>query len=114
LLLGGIIAVTEVCETLNRKKTVYSVGNIPVAGKKLGKLGRGFRIIKVRKLDMIVSVPTELDQDHMEIMTLAQDGEGCVTVDDVMQQLSGATIELRELSLYCYKKVWLGKTIITV
>jgi hypothetical protein len=36
---------------------------------------------------MIVSVPTELDQDHMEIMTLAQDGEGCVTVDDVMQQL---------------------------
>ena len=84
---GGIIAVTEVHEILNRKKKSYSMADIPIAVKKLGKLGGGFRIMKVGKSDMIVSVPTELDQDHMEIMTLAQDGEGCVTVDDVMQQL---------------------------
>ncbi len=122
--LGGIIAVTEVCETLNRKKTVYSVGDIPVAVKKLGKLGGGLRIIKVRKSDMTVSVPTELDQDHMEIMTLAQDGEGCDTVDDVMQQLKwsndraerGITLLLQEgmawkddyhgIIFYWFPSVW--------
>ena len=86
---GGIIAVTEVHEFLNRKrKKPYSLGDIPIAVKKLGKLGGGFRILKVGSSDMIVSVPTELDQDHMSIMALAQDGQGCVTVDDVMQRLS--------------------------
>lgn len=84
---GGIMAVSEVLETLNRKKQVYNVGDITIAVKKLSKLGGGFRIITVGKSDMIVSVPTELDQDHMEIMSLAQGGQGCVTIDDVMQQL---------------------------
>ena len=84
---GGIIAVTEILETLNRKKEIYKVGDISIAVKKLSKLGGGFRIVKVGKSEMIVSVPTELDQDHMEIMSLAQDGRGCVTVDDVIQQL---------------------------
>lgn len=92
---GGIMAVTEVCETLNKqtasyrkkKKDRYSPGDIEIAVQKLSTLGGGFRIIKVGKSDMIVSVPIELDNDHMEIMTLAQDGQGCVTVDDVQQQL---------------------------
>jgi ESCRT-II complex subunit VPS22 len=84
---GGILSVKEVHRTLNRKKKVYNASDIPIAVKKLGKLGGGFRIVKVGKSDMIVSVPTELDQDHMEVMTLAQDGNGCVTADDVMGQL---------------------------
>jgi ESCRT-II complex subunit VPS22 len=121
---GGIIAVTEVHETLNRKKKSYGLADIPIAVKKLGKLGGGFRIIKVGKSDMIVSVPTELDQDHMEIMTLAQDGQGCVTVDDVMQQLKwnkdraerAVTLLLQEgmawkddyhgISFYWFPSVW--------
>jgi len=96
---GGIMAVAEVCETLNRAKSrqgrkkkeknssLYSKGDVAIAVKKLGALGGGFRIVRVGPSDMIVSVPTELDNDHMEIMTLAQDGRGCVTVDDVKQQL---------------------------
>jgi ESCRT-II complex subunit VPS22 len=84
---GGILSVQEVHQTLNRKKDIYSAADIPIAVKKLGILGGGFRIVKVGKSDMIVSVPTELDQDHMGVMTLAQDGNGCVTVDDVMGQL---------------------------
>mmetsp|Transcript_1443 Transcript_1443/g.3317 ORF Transcript_1443/g.3317 Transcript_1443/m.3317 type:complete len:284 (+) Transcript_1443:71-922(+) len=92
---GGIMAVTEVCETLNRvrrggkkKKNLYNKGDITIAVKKLSTLGGGFRIVAVGQSDMIVSVPTELDNDHMEIMTLAQDGQGCVTVDEVRQRLS--------------------------
>jgi len=92
---GGIMAVTEVCDTLNRvrrgskkKKNLYNKGDIAIAVKKLSTLGGGFRIVAVGQSDMIVSVPTELDNDHMEIMTLAQDGQGCVTVDEVRQRLS--------------------------
>ena len=97
---GGIMAVSEVCDTLNRthsdnrnhnnktKKDLYNTGDITIAVKKLSTLGGGFRIVVVGQSDMIVSVPTELDNDHMEIMTLAQDGQGCVTVDEVQQRLS--------------------------
>lgn len=52
---GGIIAVTEMNEILSRKKAVHQ-GDIPIAVKKLGKLGGGFRIIKIGKSEMIVSV----------------------------------------------------------
>ena len=92
---GGIMAVAEVCETLNKnkrggkkKKDLYNKGDIAIAVKKLSTLGGGFRIVAVGQSDMIVSVPTELDNDHVEIMTLAQDGQGCVTVDEVRQRLS--------------------------
>lgn len=121
---GGIIAVTEVLDTLNRKNRTYNLGDIGIAVKKLATLGGGFRIIEVGKSEMIVSVPTELDQDHMEIMSLAQDGQGCVTVDDVMQQLKwtndravrGITLLLQEgmawqddyhgISFYWFPSVW--------
>lgn len=121
---GGIIAVTEVLETLNRKKEAYNRGDISIAVKKLSKLGGGFRIIEVGKSEMIVSVPTELDQDHMEIMSLAQDGRGCVTTDDVMQHLKWSsdraeraiTLLLQEgmawkddylgISFYWFPSVW--------
>ena len=92
---GGIMTVTEVCDTLNNsrtrgnnKKDLYGKGDIVIAVKKLSTLGGGFRIVAIGRSDMIVSVPTELDNDHMEIMTLAQDGQGCVTVDEVRQRLS--------------------------
>jgi ESCRT-II complex subunit VPS22 len=52
---GGIIAVTEMQQILSRNKKVHK-GDIPVAVKKLAKLGGGFRIIKIGSSDMIVSV----------------------------------------------------------
>jgi ESCRT-II complex subunit VPS22 len=127
---GGIMAVTEVIDMLNRNskdKKQYNKGDISIAVKKLHTLGGGFRIITVGKSDMIVSVPTELDQDHMEIMTLAQDGQGCVTVDDVTQQLKWSedrveraiTLLLQEgmawkddfhgISFYWFPSVWKEK-----
>jgi ESCRT-II complex subunit VPS22 len=84
---GGIIAVTEMQGILSRKKKVH-IADIPIAVNKLKTLGGGFRIIKVGKSDMIVSVPTELDQDHIHVLTLAESGEGGVTVDDIMNQLN--------------------------
>ena len=139
---GGIMAVTEVCDTLNRnrdrtrgsrktkeqqKKDLYGKADVAIAVKKLSTLGGGFRIVTVGASDMIVSVPTELDNDHVEIMTLAQDGQGCVTVDDVRQRLSWSedrveralTLLLHEgmawkddfhgISFYWFPSVWKEK-----
>ncbi|KAL7505979.1 hypothetical protein ACHAXN_003343 [Cyclotella atomus] len=92
---GGIIRVSEVKDILttrgtkfkfadSKDKTSYSEEDIITAVKKLGKLGSGFRTIKVGKSQMIVSVPEELDDDHMQVMNTAEDnslGEyGMVTV----------------------------------
>ena len=136
---GGIMSVTDVCDTLNntsnnnnkigsssrvssttlgRKKrpsklkstnTTYSRGDVTIAVQKLSTLGGGFRIVTVgTNCEMIVSVPTELDHDHMEIMTLAaadrhrEEGQhqhtpekvrtiGCITVEDVYQHLKWTT-----------------------
>ena len=104
---GGIIAMNEVYDILNNRSTTnigntnkkgkkgknnkskYSINDIPIAIKKLAVLGGGFRVVKIGNSQMIVSVPTELDQDHMEIMSLASndDGGGCVTKDDVIHKL---------------------------
>ena len=90
---GGIISVAEVKQTLkergtkfnftnsssssssSKKKisgTKYSTQDIKTAIGKLSKLGSGFRTVMVGNSCMIVSVPMELDNDHMEIMKLAQ------------------------------------------
>lgn len=80
---GGIISIQEVEDILSQRKTkfslagqptkTYSKQDIQTAISKLSTLGGGFRTLQVGSSTMIVSVPTELDNDHMAIMTLAQD-----------------------------------------
>lgn len=84
---GGIIAVSEMHEILNRKKAVHR-GDIPIAVDKLKSLGGGFRIVEIGATSMIVSVPTELDLDHMKVLALAESGAGCVTTDDIVNMLN--------------------------
>mmetsp|Transcript_59942 Transcript_59942/g.177738 ORF Transcript_59942/g.177738 Transcript_59942/m.177738 type:complete len:266 (-) Transcript_59942:65-862(-) len=84
---GGIISVSEVRSILmkrgtkfrfaeSRNKSNYSKEDIITAVGKLSKLGGGFRTMEVGNSVMIVSVPTELDNDHMEVMKIAQDSDG--------------------------------------
>jgi ESCRT-II complex subunit VPS22 len=90
---GGIMSVTEVRNILAKRKTrlgmasqsttKVSPSDIQVAIQKLGKLGGGFRTVEVGSSTMIVSVPTELDNDHMQVMTVAQEKAVGVTVDQV-------------------------------
>lgn len=91
---GGIMSVREIQSVLKQRKTrlgmasqqttEVSVSDIQVAIQKLGKLGGGFRTIQVGSSTMVVSVPTELDNDHMQVMTVAQESGQGVTVDQVM------------------------------
>ena len=102
---GGIISVSEVKTILQQRGTKfqfmtssggstsgstkhdmkYSSEDIITSISKLSKLGNGFRTVKVGKSVMIISVPTELDNDHMEVMKVAQDHNGQVTKADIKE-----------------------------
>ena len=92
---GGIMSVREIQSVLKQRRTRLgmasqqttdvSISDIEVAIKKLGKLGGGFRTIQLGKSTMVVSVPTELDNDHMQVMTAAQETGKGVTIDQVME-----------------------------
>lgn len=74
----------------NSSKKGYSTQDIITAIGKLSKLGSGFRTVHVGDSVMIVSVPTELDSDHMEVMKIAQQESvsscGMVTAADIQQE----------------------------
>jgi ESCRT-II complex subunit VPS22 len=106
---GGIMSVAEVQSILMKrgtkfrfaesemKSSKYSKEDIITSIGKLSKLGSGFRTVQIGKSVMVVSVPTELDNDHMEVMKVAQDevsGKGSsgisgeVTLDEI-QKVTG-------------------------
>jgi ESCRT-II complex subunit VPS22 len=82
---GGIIRVSEVKEILEHRGTKFQFANatnkssyteedIITSIKKLSKLGSGFRTVNVgRDVIMIVSVPDELDADHMQVLNYAEE-----------------------------------------
>mmetsp|Transcript_4000 Transcript_4000/g.6265 ORF Transcript_4000/g.6265 Transcript_4000/m.6265 type:complete len:159 (-) Transcript_4000:342-818(-) len=92
---GGIMSVAEVESILSSRKTKFQLGgqktkaysheDITTAINKLGTLGGGFRTVKVGNSTMIMSVPTELDNDHMEIMSLAQIYSGSISLELVRE-----------------------------
>jgi ESCRT-II complex subunit VPS22 len=66
-----------------------STSDIQIAIDKLGTLGGGFRTVQVGEKTMVISVPTELDNDHMQILTIAQGSDG----DDDVTPISGLTMD---------------------
>ena len=131
---GGIMSITEVQSILSKRTTKfdfagpstssskgskgkgkkskqgYSEEDIKISIKKLAKLGNGFRTIQVGSSTMIVSVPTELNTDHMEVMTLAKNMQ-CVTIEQV-QDGTGWNEERAERALQLLLQegmAWLDK-----
>ena len=72
-------------------KRAYNEDDIIKSVKKLSKLGSGFRTITVGHVVLIVSVPEELDDDHMQVMNLAEDDRYGqyreVTIDAISRSL---------------------------
>merc|ERR1712038_69717 len=64
----------------------YSREDIVTAIGKLSKLKSGFKIVQVGSATMVVSVPTELDEDHTDVMKVAQDVDGGITVEVVTKK----------------------------
>ena len=93
---GGIMSLTEVQSLLARRKTrmgavtagkQVSASDISVAIQKLAELGGGFRMVQVGDSKMVVCVPEELDQDVVQIMSIAQKQPAAVgiTVDELVE-----------------------------
>lgn len=110
---GGIMDILQIQTQLQKRTTKYgavskerkiSTADINLAIEKLAKLGGGFRVVQVGNATMVVSVPTELDNDHMQVMQLAAEtARDCgVTVTQV-QQAQGWSKERaqRALDLLC-------------
>jgi ESCRT-II complex subunit VPS22 len=119
---GGIMSISEVSDILRRRKRSFHVWNKPnpshestssgtnlyshneiiAAVEKLSSLGT-MKTITVGNGIFIVSVPAELDQDHFEVLTLAQakaDSHGQVTLNDIIQQTRwGRERALRAINL---------------
>ena len=90
---GGVISASEARDVLMKRGTRFHISSTSskkdkckhseedttVAIGKLSKLGSGLRCVKVGKTITIVSVPTELDSDHMEVMEIAQNCDGTLS-----------------------------------
>ncbi len=90
---GGIMDIKDVKRVLNTRGTryrlnqnvrtkanatgtkseKYSEDDIIVAISKLSKLGSGFRTVHIGPSLMVMSVPTELDNDHVQVIQCAQE-----------------------------------------
>jgi len=111
---GGIMSVREVQLALAKRKTrlgmtstteetstsaaagqnnVISSSDIQVAVSKLAKLGGGFRVVQVGPTEMIVSVPQELDNDHMSVMAVAAAAAAAATTTTDSSGGAGITLE---------------------
>lgn len=73
---GGLINEAELLTRLRkqRRATAQQIceDDIERAVKKLAAFGDGFRLIKVGSAKMVVSVPVELNQDHMAVLAHAE------------------------------------------
>lgn len=89
---GGIMSVEEVLDKLQQSNPQLRGhivrDDVMRAVDKIKVLGSGFRIVRIGRRHMIVSVPMEINQDHEIIMDLAQTSEGMFTKDMLVHGLS--------------------------
>jgi ESCRT-II complex subunit VPS22 len=112
---GGIMSIVQVQTLLAQRTTklggrnassgnhaagkLTTVADLTVAVQKLAKLGGGFRLVQVGESMMVISVPTELDQDHMRVMEVAASsshGELARATMYEVQDVTGWSVERTE------------------
>ena len=106
------------CENEKALKTnfVCSEDDIITSVGKLSKLGSGFRTEVVGTSTLIISVPTELNKDHMEVMQIASQSEssfGCVTLSEVLKSTNWDSQRVKRALDLLLKEgmVWLDRPI---
>jgi ESCRT-II complex subunit VPS22 len=85
---GGIISLSELQSLIKanpgcRGRASVSGEDIKRAAEKLLVLGHGFKIMNIAGKPFVVSVPLEVSRDHELILTLAQEGDGSVSFDEL-------------------------------
>lgn len=73
---GGLMLIDELTKRLQKlrgsKSQEISPEDVYAAIKKLRNLGGGYQVVTVNGKKMVVSVPMELNVDHIQLLTLAQ------------------------------------------
>jgi ESCRT-II complex subunit VPS22 len=77
---GGIIELSDLVSRLNRARhsdasadvTMVSEDDVRRAVDKLSALGNGFRMLDISGKTMVLSVPTDLNQDHQTLLSLCR------------------------------------------
>lgn len=89
---GGILSFAEMVQRLNRldmhrKKSSHSRSDHKIseddvlrAIDKIAVLGNGFRVLRIGGKSMIVSIPLEISNDATDLMTVAQQHEGLISL----------------------------------
>ena len=112
---GGIIRVSEVKEILERRgtkfqfanstsKSIYTEEDIITSIKKLSKLGSRFRTVNVGRVIMIVSVPEELNADHMQVLNYAEETPNGMVRTETLWDMNDQI----ELWNCCLVRAWHG------
>lgn len=75
---GGLLSLMELLTRLERRRgasaQAISVDDVRRAIEKVQTLGKGFGIVHVDNRPMILSVPTEFNRDHTDVLAVAQVG----------------------------------------
>mmetsp|Transcript_967 Transcript_967/g.2777 ORF Transcript_967/g.2777 Transcript_967/m.2777 type:complete len:182 (-) Transcript_967:64-609(-) len=87
---GGLMDLAELCARVGQLRAAaaqpVTPDDVRRAVEKLRVLGNGFAVVRAGARDLVVSVPVELNQDHADVLTLAQ-GSGFVTPSGVARSL---------------------------
>lgn len=88
---GGLISMPELLTRLRQKQSrsrqEASVDDVRRAVSKLKVLGGGFKLLQVGHSTMVVSVPVELNQDHSQVLAVAQHHGGEVSFEILLEEL---------------------------
>lgn len=99
---GGIMSLSELLDLIHesgaKSRQMTSAEDVRRAVDKLAILGSGFKLIEVGGKSLIVSVPLEMNKDHEELLSEAQDS-GFVS-ESTMRNTYGWTTARFEMLIY--------------
>eukprot|EP01130_Rhizamoeba_saxonica_P005449 TRINITY_DN2181_c0_g1_i3.p1 TRINITY_DN2181_c0_g1~~TRINITY_DN2181_c0_g1_i3.p1 ORF type:complete len:212 (+),score=47.16 TRINITY_DN2181_c0_g1_i3:404-1039(+) len=125
---GGLIGVESVLKDLQKKRSSsqnrITTNDIEKAVNKLSVLGNGFKVIAFGAKRMIQSVPTELNNDHTMVITMAQDAyfskstimnmlqwdehRADMVIDHLVKEGIAWVDEQAEETLYWFPSIWMN------
>ena len=88
---GGLISMDELLSRLQKKRgsqsQQISADDVTQSISKVSSLGNGFKVLRIGRKTMVVSVPCELNRDHTSLIELAQQNQGHFSLRMVTKRL---------------------------
>eukprot|EP00474_Spongospora_subterranea_P009496 CRZ09954.1 hypothetical protein [Spongospora subterranea] len=89
---GGLLAITDLFTRLSSRRgpsaQLISLDDVRRAIDKVKVLGGGFGIVHINNSPMILSVPIEFNKDHTDVLEIAQQNQGHISISGLCSALS--------------------------